>query len=563
MGFFVILLGILSAVLSTAMLSYISMATMVGPWIGPVLVLLANPLLRLQRKRKSSLKDFQKLILIQAIGAVGGVIAIGIGFALPVLFFLDKTKFYCWLNTSALYYHLPIITLCFSAGSLGIFLGRSFSNQFIKEERFPFPISHLTYSSAISPSQKKQTKQIFTGIFSTLSLCFLRDGFLSIKGFFPKIIYPFSNYLGKTLAISIWPTLWAIGFTTGKAIVVPLFTGLVSKYFVLYPLNHHSEYLPLKLFSVLPVQSFALAFCAGLVLAELATGMLKTSVLSLIKIIKNPSKLFISHSIFKNLFKQTIEKIPETEKNNCLFSKIANIMYRLEPIIAFTSSIIFLSLLGFSPLAQAVLLISTILATYEINRIGGQIGLVQFGRFATFVLIPMLLIFKLNPFQITAICLFFNICAATSSDLLFDYKTGELSSLDKPRLYLAQWIGLITTSLCISLILYLLFSNFTIGSADLFAQRGRTKALLVQALDFNGYIVCLGLLYGFALKKLKISPTMTLGGIIMPNSISIGIILGGATSLLVKKKNEVLPFCSGVLACESLWIIVSAVLKII
>ena len=45
-------------------------------------------------------------------------------------------------------------------------------------------------------------------------------------------------------------------------------------------------------------------------------------------------------------------------------------------------------------------------------------------------MIPMLLIFKLDAIQITFLCVFFNICAACTTDLLFDYKVGELCNID-------------------------------------------------------------------------------------------------------------------------------------
>ena len=92
MNFFTIFFGCLLAIVSAAILSYISIATMLGPWIAPTLVLMTGIVLKL---RKSSSKDstIQQTILIQAIAAGGGAIATGIGFALPALYFLDPAMF--------------------------------------------------------------------------------------------------------------------------------------------------------------------------------------------------------------------------------------------------------------------------------------------------------------------------------------------------------------------------------------------------------------------------------------------------------------------------------------
>jgi hypothetical protein len=109
----------------------------------------------------------------------------------------------------------------------------------------------------------------------------------------------------------------------------------------------------------------------------------------------------------------------------------------------------------------------------------------------------------------------------------------------------------------------LLFTSFQIGSPDLFAQRGKSRALLIQSLNFNWIIVVLGFLYGIILKKLKLSPTMVFGGLLMPNHLTIGLVIGAVTSWLSKNSKEQGPIWSGVFAGESLWILFSILLKMI
>jgi uncharacterized oligopeptide transporter (OPT) family protein len=558
MNFFIVFLGIIFSIISAAILSYISMATMVGPWIAPALILLASPILRLRYPRISPESLSQKAILIQSIAAVGGIMATALGFALPVFFFLDKSKFCNWIGQGFPAFHLPIIAVCFSAGSLGIFLGRYFSDKLIEKDGLPFPISKLVYNISIAPSQDRQVKNLFTGMISTTTLCFLRDGLFAFKGMLPKIIYFLEPIFGKALAFPISPMWWAIGFETKLAVAVPLLVGMISKYFVLYPLNHHSQYISYSLFPVFDDINFATAFCSGLVLAEVIAGFslnpisvaksIYIKLSSLIEKIKKIPKLF--HFTKKDSFEAPGKQ-----------SRITKVLYKIEPAIAILSSIAFLSYSGFSAAEQAFFLVATTIATYSINRIGGQIGLIQLGRFATFILIPMLFIFNLDHLKITMICVFFNICAATSSDLLFDYKSGQLCSISRSKTHIAQWIGLIVVSISMGFILHLLFSNFTVGSSELFAHRGKVKAMLVQSLNFNVYILSIGFLYGYILKKLKISPTMTLGGIVMPNNVTIGLIFGGLLSVVFKGWKSASPFCSGVFATESLWIIISTLLK--
>ena len=56
---------------------------------------------------------------------------------------------------------------------------------------------------------------------------------------------------------------------------------------------------------------------------------------------------------------------------------------------------------------------------------------------------------------------------------------------------------------------------------------------------------------------------MVFGGIIMPNSISIGLIIGASLSLLTRNKEDYLPFCAGVFASESLWVLAGIAIKLL
>lgn len=560
MNIFSLILGILFTLISTATLSYISIATMVGPWMAPTLVLLGRILFKLRPNSLSPDKVKQELIFTQAVGSVGGTIATGIGFTLPMLYFLDKQILNSWL-ASPVQFCLFIALCCLAAGSFGIMLGRFFIKPMIKEEKLSFPVSQLTYSVVDSDSSSGQAKSLGWGIAGTTLLCIARDGIFALKGFIPKTIDLFPSLFGNVFSFSIWPTLWSIGFTAGLGVAVPLLVGIISRYYVLHPLNNHAHYFSVNLFPPFEFITFTTAFCSGLVLTDFVAGLAKNPA-----IIANRFKLYVSNiahvaGLALTSIKKALGLVSRQPRvaNDPVLKKIS--LFHLETVVALTGSIALLWYLEFSFLAQVVFLLSTVIATYEICFIGGEIGLIQFGRFATFVLIPMLLLFKPNPIQITVICMFFSICAATASDYLFDYKSGQLAGSNQRRLHGAQWLGLLVTALSVGAILYLLFTKLGIGSQDLFAHRGRTKALLIQTLNFNPYVVGMGFLYGLFLRQIRVNPTMTLGGIIMPNHISFGLILGGLCTKFVKNKQRYMPFCAGVFACESLWVLISLILK--
>ncbi|WP_184891074.1 hypothetical protein [Candidatus Cardinium hertigii] len=140
---------------------------------------------------------------------------------------------------------------------------------------------------------------------------------------------------------------------------------------------------------------------------------------------------------------------------------------------------------------------------------------------------------------------------------MFDYKTGMLCGIPQKKMYRYQWIGLIATSFGIGICLWLLFIHLPLGTEALFAQRSKAKALLLQSLDFNLSIVSLGCLFGWMLKKIKLNPSMVLGGLLMPNSITCGLLLGSLSTLIFKNKDKAQPICAGILAVEALWVIIS------
>jgi len=546
MEWLVLTLSVISTIFATGVLAYISMATMIGPWIAPTLVLIASVIIKLKRAYKSESETNQDIALIQTAGSVGGIVAMGVGFTLPTLYFLDPVYFNKWLE-HPLNFCIIITISCLISGGLGIWLARIWADKFINKEKLPFPVSGLIYNVIVSQTQAKQAKRLLAGFFSTTLVCFLRDGFLYFKGIIPQAIYFFQGFFGKEIVVAIFPTLWAIGFIVGMKIAFPLLIGMLSKYIVLHPLNS------LKFFSHLKSLEFLMAFCSGLVVSEFILGNLKT-----IKKLFNKIANFSIFNVNQNVSQWVVWFAQNKDKDSDI--KTTLLKY-IEPIVLLSSAFIFLYALGFMLIHQILFLSLLIIFSYQLSYLSAKIGLVPFGRFATFVMIPMLLLFKLDYFQITFVCVFFNICAGASSDLLFDYKVGKLCGIDFKRIYRFQWLGLIVTSLVIGFILLILFSSFKLGGQELFAQRAISRALLIQSVGFDLYVVLLGFLYGVVLRILKLSPTMVFGGLLMPNNLTIGLVIGALGYMLTKNPKEHHSFWSGVFAIEAVWMLLVAIFR--
>jgi hypothetical protein len=192
--------------------------------------------------------------------------------------------------------------------------------------------------------------------------------------------------------------------------------------------------------------------------------------------------------------------------------------------------------------------------------IAGKIGLAQLGRFATFVLVPLLFLTNLDVVQITIISMFVEISTGVAVDVLFGRKVVALSGVDRRTARRYQRMGLIMSCAVIGLIFWLLTSHFQLGSPELFAQRGQARALLVYAKEFDYWVLLIGMLYGLVLKVVKLNPMLVLGGILMPLNISIGLVIGGLLTLLIKDTQEWFPFWSGVFAANSIWMLIQTLL---
>ncbi|MBM3893006.1 hypothetical protein FJ365_01220 [Candidatus Dependentiae bacterium] len=543
MELFIIFTGLLFSVFATLILSYISIATMVGPWIAPTIVLICHILLAGMRNGK---KKTSWLVSIQAIGGGGGIIATGIGFAFPMLYFLDPGTFKT-LMASPGHFCLFLSVLCIVAGGLGLVLGNYLTPSLVDAQALPFPVSNLTTQIATTDSSREQTGMLLGGIIGTGVLCALRDGIWAFKGILKKTYYAMPWFFGKEAAFSIWPILWAIGFSVGLPITIPLVIGMIAKYAVVLPLSQHALYLPLRVFKPVEPETFAIAFCSGLVACEL--------ILQLPGFIK---KLWAR--------KQSPHHMPAHAKLQVFCQNIANAIRSWSPITLsiasalLVSTMLFLYIYDFSITAQLLLLIFSGIAVLSICTIGGKIGMIPFGRYSTFIVVPLFLLFNLSPLQATIVCVFFNIAAAAASDLLFDIKSGDLVGISRCKMYRYQWIGLIGSALCIGMVLWLLFSNLELGSEALFAQRSKAKALLLQSLNLDTTIVFLGICFGWVLKRFKINSTMVFGGLVMPNSVTLGLLIGSLGTLLVKKQERWAPLCAGILAADSLWVMATILL---
>ncbi len=534
MQFVPICLTIFFSCFSTAIMSYISMATPIGPWIAPTVVLAALLLLKIIAYKHQS----EVLGLIVAGSSVGGIVATASGFSYPTLYFLDPVLFAHWM-AHPLYFVTILSALAFIAGAFGIIAANLFEYSLIVEQELSFPIGQLVYKMITAGNQVKKAIELMIGFVGTAFFCLFQDGF----GFIPALI-PRTFALIHTTSIGIvvipritfdlWPILWAIGFVTGHVIALPLAVGALLKIGLIDPIH-------VTWFSSLSSIEFVLAFCSGMVLYG-----------AIISFITLPTLLKGGIAWFAQKKFSLSGSRPKVQSRN-------SIIMGLSWIATIGIGMIYLHYFHFSLLSMLFLYVTSFACMYQVAIIAGKFGLAPLGRFATFVMVPAMLFFQLDFVQIVLVATFVEICSGVIADILFGRKMAHLMRLDRRMVCLYQIIGLIVSSCAVGIIFWLLINHFQLGSPELFAYKAQSRQLLIYARQFNVYVLIIGAFCSFLLKYTHVNPMLVLGGILMPLNFSIGLIFGGLMTLLVKNREEWEPFWSGVFAANSIWMLVKAV----
>jgi hypothetical protein len=478
-----------------------------------------------------------RLAYVTTAGSVGGILATACGFSFPAIYFIDPTLFNNWMG-NGWYFCVSLGLLSFLAGWFGIWIANCVEHKLIVQEQLAFPIGQLIQKMIAAHNNVRKAYELLIGFFSTALFCIMQDGTRFFKGIFPKSLlltpaYSFSVFSITPINFDLWPLLWAIGFVTGHVVALPLIVGALVKFFCMEPIN--------KIwFPALPPMEFVLAFCGGLVLSGAVVGLMETP-----------------RSLYKTVNRLVVAG---TSKQQSLSATLqAQRMHLIEFFLLSVPLSIFLSYMGFSFAVQLYLLVFSWICNYQMLLVAGKIGLAQLGRYATFVMVPALFLFDLKAEQLIVIATFVELSGGIATDILFGRKLAHEARISLKTVRLYQYFGLCISSLTVGVIFWLLINHFKLGSAELFAYKAQSRALLLNVQQFDYTVLIIGFLFGMLLKSLKMNPALVLGGLLMPVNISLGLIAGGLLSYLVKDKEEWYPFWSGVFASNSLWMLLKAI----
>ena len=548
--------AILFSLCSTAIMSYISMATPIGPWIETTLVL--GALLIFSLVRTSNF--VQSLGLTTAAGGIGGILATGIGFSFPTLYFIDQATFVEWMK-NPWYFSLVVGALSLAAGAWGMLIAHICESKFIIQEKLAFPIGELVYKMISVQNQLAKAVQLAGGFLGTTAFLYIQQCFSFMSRQLCLIPQPLPLFGGITIpslivSFDVIPMFLAVGFITGHVIALPLLLGLAAKFLCIDPLHYYyptlyafvqnyilsfvglsSSYKPINAYD------FSIAFGSGIVLYGAVGGLTFL-----------PSAFY---KMLKNGFSAKYEQ--STRWSYEMLKKLPWLYIAL----VYTMTTLVLFYFQFSLLAQLYLLTFTTICTYQMLYIAGKIGLAPLGRFATFVLVPALFLFNLTPVQITVIATFVEIAGGVACDTLFGRKMARLASFEHASIVWFQWLGLLVSVMSVGLICWLLIAAFGLGNelGQLAVNKALGRALLINCKNFDFSVLGMGFIFGYLLTFTRVSPVLVLGGILMQPNLSLLLITGGFLASLVKsKKEDYYPLWSGVFAANSLWMIIKAFL---
>ena len=528
-----IIISILLSVFSTIVMSYIALATPIGPWITPTLVFIV-----LLFSRFCSRVSPTSMAYAVSAGSVGGIMATACAFSFPTIYFLDPYIFGVWME-SPLFFSSMLGIFSFLAGAFGFFVADVSEKALIVEQDLSFPVGQLVYKMIMAQQQIHKAYELVAGFCASVFFSILQGGIVCAHSIIPKTItfLPSAQFLvfsipRMVINLDIAPMIWAIGFVTGHVIALPLAIGALANIFFAQPVQR-------IFFSHVSGMEFTLAFCSGIVLF-----------ITLMSIIGMPQKIM-------NGIKKGLKKV---ENRTSMVQPFLHARTLVFSTVVIGGLVLFLSYFEFPWYVQLYLIICSAITTYQIAAIAGRIGLALLGRFATFVMVPAMLIFNLNYVQLIFIATFVEMSGGVAADILFGRKLAQLADISYAKIRQYQLLGLLISSASIGIIFWLLINHFGLGSSELFAYRAQSRQLLIQAKQFDYIVLIVGGLFGMVLQFLKLNPMLVLGGLLMPLDMTFGLVVGGLLAYLAPNKEEYYPFWSGVFAGNSMCMLLRAIM---
>ena len=526
-------IGILLAVVFGAANAYLGLRVGMTVSASIPAAVLSMGIIRVILRRDSILENN----MVQTIGSAGESVAAGAIFTLPALFL--------WAADGVEGIEAPglfeIFLIALVGGTLGVLFMIPLRKALIVEEHGVLPYPEGTACAEVLLAGEEggsKASVVFSGLGIAAVYKFVADGL----GVFPSSVnYDIKAYKGSAVGMDVLPALVGVGYICGPRIASYMFSGSVLSWFVLMPLISLFAGDAIIFPGTKPISSLAPSELWGTYIKYIGAGAVATGgIISLIK----------SLPLIVKTFSQAMKSMSNNKGKAA--SGLRTDQDMPMPVI----------LIGVGVIAIAIWL----LPTFPINLLGAVI-VVIFGFFFATVSSRMVgLIGSNNPVSGMAIATLLIatillkatgldgatgmkgaiaigsiicIVAAIAGDTSQDLKTGFIVGATPKKQQWGELIGVLTSSLAIGGVLYLLNEAWGYGSTELPAAQATMMRMIVEGVmnaDLPWGLIGAGAAIAIVVEILRIPVLPFAVGMYLPLSLNAGIMAGGLVRLVVEKK---------------------------
>lgn len=528
-------IGILLAVVFGAANAYLGLRVGMTVSASIPAAVLSMGIIRVILRRDSILENN----MVQTIGSAGESVAAGAIFTLPALFL--------WAADGVEGIEAPglfeIFLIALVGGTLGVLFMIPLRKALIVEEHGVLPYPEGTACAEVLLAGEEggsKASVVFSGLGIAAVYKFVADGL----GVFPSSVnYDIKAYKGSAVGMDVLPALVGVGYICGPRIASYMFSGSVLSWFVLMPLISLFAGDAIIFPGTKPISSLAPSELWGTYIKYIGAGAVATGgIISLIK----------SLPLIVKTFSQAMKSMSNNKGKAA--SGLRTDQDMPMPVI----------LIGVGVIAIAIWL----LPTFPINLLGAVIVVIFGFFFATVssrmvgligssnnpvsgmaiatLLIATILLKATGLDGATgmkgAIAIGSIICivAAIAGDTSQDLKTGFIVGATPKKQQLGELIGVLTSSLAIGGVLYLLNEAWGYGSTELPAAQATMMRMIVEGVmnaDLPWGLIGAGAAIAIVVEILRIPVLPFAVGMYLPLSLNAGIMAGGLVRLVVEKKS--------------------------
>lgn len=565
-----IILGILLAVIFGAANAYLGLRVGMTVSASIPAAVISMGVIRIILRKESILENN----MVQTIGSAGESVAAGAIFTIPALFLWSKE-----LNKPAPSF-IEITLIAFIGGVLGILFMVPLRKALIVKEHGNLPYPEGTACAEVLLAGEEggsKATTVFAGLSFAAIYKFIADG---LKIFPSQIHYEIPGYKGAGAGVEILPALAGVGYICGPKISSYMLSGGILGWLVIMPLislfggdmTMFPADVPISSMSSMKIWSNYIKYIGA---GAVAAG----GIISLIKSLPLIIKTFAG--AMKDYSKKDFgDKNVRTDKD--IPMKYIMIGIAVLAVAMWLIPAIPVNLLG----AVIIIIFGFFFATVS-SRLVGLVGSsnnpVSGMTIATLLLAAIVL--KATGVigyegMIAAIAIGSIICiiAAIAGDTSQDLKTGYILGATPFKQQCGELIGVVTASLAIGGVLYLLNTAWGYGSTELPAPQATLMKMVVEGVmeaNLPWALIFAGAAIAVAVEVIGIPVLPFAVGLYLPIHLSTGIMAGGAIRLIIEKKKKMseekkkdaiergILYTSGLIAGEGLIGILLAIFAII